>query len=118
MRSPQSLLFSRLKKPCSFSLSSGERCSNPLIIYVALLWAFSKSLTFPVLETPDSDIVLQMGPHKGRAEEDNHLPCPAGYPCSDVAQDIISLAVCSNTVLAHIKFSIHRVLVTQPLPFC
>jgi len=35
MRSPQRLLFTRLSKPSSLSLSSKERCSSPLIILVA-----------------------------------------------------------------------------------
>jgi len=35
IRSPQSLHFSRLNSPDSFSLSSQESCSTPLIIFVA-----------------------------------------------------------------------------------
>jgi len=35
LRSPQSLLFSRLNSPNSLSLSSEERCSSPWIIFVA-----------------------------------------------------------------------------------
>ena len=38
VRSPQSFLFSRLNKPNSLSFSTEERCSSPLIIFVALLW--------------------------------------------------------------------------------
>ena len=34
----------------------------------------------PVLGAPGLDTELQMGPHKGRAEGDNHLPLPAGCP--------------------------------------
>ena len=37
-RSPWSLLFSRLNSPNSLSLSSQERCSIPLDVFVALLW--------------------------------------------------------------------------------
>jgi len=33
--SPQNLLFSRLNSPNSLSRSSQERCSSPLIIFVA-----------------------------------------------------------------------------------
>ena len=43
MRSPRSLLFSKLNKRSSLKLSSQERCSSPLIILVALLWTRSKS---------------------------------------------------------------------------
>ena len=46
MRSPQSLLFSKLKKPSSLNLSSQESCSSPLIVFVALLWTHSKSSMF------------------------------------------------------------------------
>lgn len=35
---------------------------------------------FPVLWTPDLDMVLQMGPHKGRVEGDNPLFLPVGHP--------------------------------------
>ena len=45
MRSPWSLLFSKLNKPSSLNLSSEERRSSPLIILVALLWTRSKSST-------------------------------------------------------------------------
>jgi len=38
MKSPRCLLFSRLNSPNSLSLSSQERCSSLLIIFVALLW--------------------------------------------------------------------------------
>jgi len=41
MRSPLSLLFSRLNKPYSLSLSSYGRVPSPLIIFVALLWTLS-----------------------------------------------------------------------------
>ena len=36
MRSPHSLLFSKLNKPSSLNLPSQERCSSPLIILEAL----------------------------------------------------------------------------------
>ena len=43
IRSPLSLLFCRLNKPSSLSLSSQERCFGPLIIFVALRWTLSSS---------------------------------------------------------------------------
>ena len=43
MRSPLNLLYSKLNKASSLSLSSQERCSSPLTILVALLWTHSKS---------------------------------------------------------------------------
>ena len=45
MRSPYSLLFSRLNEPSSLSLPSQGRCSSPLIIFVAFLWTLSNSST-------------------------------------------------------------------------
>jgi len=32
-----------------------------------------------------------MGPHEGRVEGDNHLPCPAGHLSFGAAQDTVSL---------------------------
>ena len=43
--SPCSLPFSRVNSPNSLSLSSQERCSIPLIIFVALLWTRSNKST-------------------------------------------------------------------------
>ena len=45
MRSPLSLLFSKLSKPSSLSLSSEGQFSSSLIIFVALLWTLSNSST-------------------------------------------------------------------------
>ncbi|KAK4821027.1 hypothetical protein QYF61_012113 [Mycteria americana] len=46
-RCPHSLLFRRLNNPSSPSLSSQERCSSPLIIFMALLWTCSnRSMSF------------------------------------------------------------------------
>jgi len=42
MRSHQSVLFSKLNKPCSLSLSSQGRCFSPLTIFVAPLWTLMK----------------------------------------------------------------------------
>jgi len=43
VKSPQSLLSSRLRSPNSLSLSSQGRCSSPLIFFTVLLWTCSKS---------------------------------------------------------------------------
>ena len=43
IRSPWSLLLSRLKRPSSLSLTSKGRCSSSLIIFEALLWTHSNS---------------------------------------------------------------------------
>ena len=42
MRSPWSLLFRKMNKSISLSLSSLEKSSSPLIIFMALLWTCRK----------------------------------------------------------------------------
>ena len=49
-----------------------------------------------------------MGPHKGRAERDNHLPVLTGHPSADVTQDTICFLSCKSTLLAHVKLFIHQ----------
>ncbi|GAB0184429.1 hypothetical protein GRJ2_000908200 [Grus japonensis] len=62
---PASGKIERLNNPNSLSLSSQERCSSPLIIFVALLWTRSNSsMSFcgpVVLWTPELDAALQIG---------------------------------------------------------
>ena len=41
IRYPLSLLFSKVKSPSSLSLSSQERCSCPLIMFMTLHWTIS-----------------------------------------------------------------------------
>jgi len=43
IRSPMSLLFSRLNNPSSFSHSPKGLCSRPLTSFVALLWTCSRA---------------------------------------------------------------------------
>ena len=63
---------------------------------------------FFVLRAPGLDTVFQMGPHKSQVERDNHLPVPAGHPSSDGAQGTVCFPRCKSTLLAHVKFFIHR----------
>ena len=78
---PWSLLFSKLTKPSSLKLSSQERCSEYL--RGPPLDSLQQLRIPPILW----DAVLQMGPHNGRVEGDNHLPvllpplccCSPGY---------------------------------------
>lgn len=65
-RGLQSLLIPRVNKPSFLSLSLQESCSS-LQDFMAL------------------DALLQMGPHEGRAEGDNHFPHAASYLSSGVA---------------------------------
>ncbi|KAK4831029.1 LOW QUALITY PROTEIN: hypothetical protein QYF61_014917 [Mycteria americana] len=85
IRSPWSLLFSRLNKPNSLSLSSYERCSSSRITFVAPLWTRSN-----------------------RAEGQNHLPQPAGYAAFDAAQDTVGFLGCECTLSAHVQLFIHQ----------
>lgn len=58
---PPHLLFSRLNSPSFLSLSSQERCSSPLFIFVVFHWTLSSMLMFPlVLGSPVLDTLLQV----------------------------------------------------------
>jgi len=72
MRSLQSLLFSRLRRPSSLNLSSQEWHSNPLIKLLQQLHVFL------VLGAWGLNAVLQMGPLEGRVERENQFLCPSG----------------------------------------
>ena len=56
-----------------------------------------------MLGAPDLDVGLQVGPHKGRAEGDNHLPPPAAHSSLDAAQDAVGLLGCMCSLLAHVE---------------
>ena len=56
---------------------------------------------FLILGAPGPDAVLQMGPHEGRAEGNNHFLCFAGHPSFDAAQDNAGLLGYRHTLLAH-----------------
>jgi len=68
-----------------------------------------------VLRSPGLDALLQMGPHKGRAEGDNHLPLSAGHPSCDAAQVTVDLLGCKRMLLAHVKFFIYQDPLTASL---
>ena len=92
----KSSLF-QAKQASSLSLCSQERCSSPLIIFVAHLWTvFKGSASFLCWGPPDLDTVLQMGPHEGRVEGDKG---PAGHPSSDGTQDTTGVLGCKCTWL-------------------
>jgi len=96
IRSPRSLLFSRLNSPSSLSLSSLERYST---LCSPTLDALHVS---PVLRTPYLDTVLQVSPHQCCAERQDHLPRPAGHTSFDAAQDMVGFLICEGTVLADV----------------
>jgi len=103
------LLFSRLTKPSSLSLSLQERCSSPLSIFVASSGpAPTEFHIFLVLEATDLDAGLQMGPHESRAEGDNSLPSPCCHPSFNAAHNTVGLLGCKHTLLAYVQFFIHQ----------
>ena len=61
------------------------------------------------------DAALQVGPHKGRAEGDNHLPGPAGHFSADAAQDAVGLLGCKCTLLAHVELFVYQ---SPQVPLC
>lgn len=71
MMSPLSLLFSRLNSANSLSPSSQERCSSPLMVFVAVCWDHS-SKSMPLLywrtqhRTQDSSCGLISAKQKGK----------------------------------------------------
>ena len=89
MRSPWSLLFSRLNKPSDHPLGSHLDPSNSSVSL--MLWT-----------------VLQMRLHEGRVEGNNHLPCPRGHSSFDTVQDTFGLSGCNHTLLAQVQLLVHQ----------
>ena len=98
-----------LNKPSSLNLSAEKRCSSPLIISS---WPSSG----PPSTTPYPSCIcgsqvwtlLQMGPHRGRIEGENHLPLPAGCHSFDAAQDTVGLSCCKRKLLAHVQLFVYQ----------
>jgi len=62
----------------SACLCRRERCSSPLIIFMASSGPALIALCLSCAGAPDLDAVLQMGPYKGRVDGDSDLSYPAG----------------------------------------
>jgi len=62
----------------------------------------------PVLMIPHLDTLLQMRSHQHRAEEQDHLPWPAGHASFNAAQDMVGFLGCEGTLLAHVQLPIHQ----------
>ncbi|KAK4823325.1 LOW QUALITY PROTEIN: hypothetical protein QYF61_000927 [Mycteria americana] len=107
IRSPRSLLFSRLNNPNSLSLSLevlqplDHFCGPPLDLLQQLH-------VLLVLRAPELDTVLQVRSHQSRAEAQNHLPRPAGHTSFDAAQDTVGLLGCERTLRTHVQLFIHQ----------
>ena len=52
--------------------------------------------------------MLQVGSQESRAEEENHLPHPAGHAAFDVVQGMVGFLGCKHTLLADIKLLINQ----------
>jgi len=79
---------------------SGHPCGPPLD-------SLQKIHIFLQLGALDLAAVLQIRPHKDRAEREDHLPHPAGHLASDAVQDTVGLLDCKCTLLAHVKFYVY-----------
>jgi len=64
--------------------------------------------SFPVLRAPELDTELQVRSHQSRAEGQNPLPCPAGHPSLDAAQDMVGLLGCECTLPGHVELLINQ----------
>ena len=98
MRSPQSLLQAKQAQfPQPFFIGevlqpSDHLCGPPLDVLQQLC-------TLPILGASGQDAVLQIGPCKGRADGDNHLPLLVVHPSFYAAQDVADLSGCKSTLL-------------------
>jgi len=60
---------------------------------------------FIELGSPELDAVLQMWPHQGRVEGEDHLP---GHILFNTPQDTIGLLGHKGTLLAHDRLTVHQ----------
>ena len=88
LRLPHSILFSRLISPSSLSLSSLERLDSLVHFCVPPLDTLQQVHVSPVPRAPKLDAVLQVRSLQCRAEEQDHIPHPAGHAAFDAAQDM------------------------------
>lgn len=72
----------------------------------ALLDPLEQLCIFFVLGSLSLDIVLQVGPHKDRVEENNHLLLPAGLPSFDAVQSTVELPGCM--LMGHVQLFVHQ----------
>ncbi|KAK4824801.1 hypothetical protein QYF61_019469 [Mycteria americana] len=119
IRSPLSLLFSRLNNPSSLSCSSQDLCSRPFTSFVALLWTLSLenclivsgqclSQYLSCSEGPKLNTVFEVRPHQCRVQGDNLFPSPAGHTIFDTSQDAIGLLGHLGTLLAPIQLAVDQ----------
>ncbi|KAK4832035.1 hypothetical protein QYF61_020550 [Mycteria americana] len=93
IRSPLSLLFSRLNNPSSLSRSSQDFCSRPFTSFVALLW------------TRSSTSMSLFAEYRGTI---TYFPSPAGHAIFNTSQDAIGFLGHLGTLLAHIQAAVNQ----------
>lgn len=77
------------KTPNSLSLSSQERYSSSLTIFIAVFVTLDLCL---LVGTPEMDTVFHMVSYEGTGEGENHLPWSADHTAFDMAQNTVGWA--------------------------
>ena len=105
MRSSLEPIFYREKRPNSVSLSSQDRFSNPLVIFMALLWSLSSLSTSSLncVWWPEWDTVLQVQPNKHCIEWEDYISIFASKAPVDSAQYLTCLCCCHDALLTHVQ---------------
>ena len=94
MRSLSGLLFSRLNSPKSQPFLIQEVLWASIYLHDAPLDSLQQFPVFLELGSPELDTALQLWPHQGRAEREDHLPQPAGHT------RLYSMIVPNNHIMA------------------
>ncbi|KAK4819124.1 hypothetical protein QYF61_025591 [Mycteria americana] len=101
MRSPLSLLFSRLNNP-SLVL---QTLPQPRCPSLDTLQPLKVSL---VVGGPTLNPAFEVRPHQCPVQGHDHCPSPAGHTISDTSQDAIGLLGHLGTLLAHIQLAVDQ----------
>lgn len=100
-----SFLFCRLNNPSSLTLSLYERCSDPLINFMA---STALAPLFPCHYCPGESSTVCSTPdvsHRFWVEDKYHLPQPAG---SILANAAVGLLCHEDTFLAHVQLLVYH----------
>lgn len=91
MKSPLTLLFSRLKNSSSLSHSSQLLFSSPLNLLCHPSLHTRKQFNVLVISSPKLNTVFEVQSHYCCLPEENSIPSPAGYATSYTGQNAIGL---------------------------
>ncbi|KAK4817391.1 hypothetical protein QYF61_012097 [Mycteria americana] len=112
IRSPLSLLFSRLNSPSSLG--------SVLPLLIRLVLQTLHQLRCPSLDTlqhlnvslvvggPKLNTVFEVRPHQCRVQGHDHFPSPAGHAISHTSPDAIGFLGHLGTLLAHIQAAVNQ----------